>query len=347
MIKEFDLIRAQARLHHAYLLGLQLMVSVNKEPSLIEKWMFRLFRRQHEEKFLSSFEKLGLNELPDAVACAHYHVLSNSLGGVGVEYMAETKQKAWVRFRYPRWMYYGPAICGMPKEVGHGFLKGWYAHNGVSLQNPNLGFVCVSEDMTGEFGFCGYFQEYDRELSEGERLCFAKDEVPPQFVQADQPMAPDAKWNEERKVKANRNYSVEFVRNALIALADVVGKDEAQKLGSRAAKLIGLQYFQETRAMIGTEDGDLQSAAQYLCLMFRGMGDDVEIASTQDSHKIQLIHSGLRIVRDLEDANRDIVLNCWRQLWFGALSSYREIKHLRLERQTNELHWTISQIANH
>ena len=95
-------ITAQAELHHAYLLGLQLTVSMDAGAAAVEEWMFRLFRRQHHESFLSSFEKLGLTGLPDAVACAQYHVLSNAIGGVPVEHMAESDRKAWVRFRYPR-----------------------------------------------------------------------------------------------------------------------------------------------------------------------------------------------------------------------------------------------------
>ncbi|MEC7187165.1 MAG: hypothetical protein VXW45_01840 [Pseudomonadota bacterium] len=53
-------IQAQAQLHHAYLLGLQLRVSHQVSDDDVERWMFRLFRKQHEEKFLESFEKLGL-----------------------------------------------------------------------------------------------------------------------------------------------------------------------------------------------------------------------------------------------------------------------------------------------
>lgn len=193
-----DAIRAQAHLHHAYLLGLELMVATRKGPAVMEDWMFRLFRRQHLEKFLSSFEKLGLTGLPDAVACAQYHVLSNNMGGVGVEYMPESDRKAWVRFRYPRWMYHGPTLCGVPVEVSRGFLRGWHAHNGVSLGNPRLGFVCVSEDMTGEFGLCGYFREFDHELGEDERLQFAKGEAPPGYDASLQPKPPEGEWDLER-----------------------------------------------------------------------------------------------------------------------------------------------------
>ena len=92
MVDNSRAIKAQADLHHAYLLGLQLMVSTQEGAAVVGDWMFRLFRRQHEDKFLSSFEKLGLAGLPDAVACAKYHVLSNGIGGVPVEYMEESKQ---------------------------------------------------------------------------------------------------------------------------------------------------------------------------------------------------------------------------------------------------------------
>ena len=50
--------KAQAEIHHAYLLGLQLMVATSKGPEVMGEWMFRLFRRQHLDKFLASFDKL-------------------------------------------------------------------------------------------------------------------------------------------------------------------------------------------------------------------------------------------------------------------------------------------------
>ena len=90
VMKELKKISAQAKMHHALLLGLQLMITTNKSPDIVGDWMSRLFRRQHHDKFLSSFYKLGLSGLPDAVACAQYHVISNSIGGVPVEYMYES-----------------------------------------------------------------------------------------------------------------------------------------------------------------------------------------------------------------------------------------------------------------
>ncbi len=333
-------IRAQAHLHHAYLLGLQLMISTNQPNEVVGDWMFRLFRRQHLDKFLSSFEKLGLSDLPHAVACAKYHVLSNNLGGVGVEYMVESDQKAWVRFRYPRWMYHGPTICGVPVEVSRGFLNGWYAHNGVSLDNPRLGYVCVSEDMTGEFGLCGYFQEYDHDLAPEDRLRFAKGEQPPPFDPAAQPSVPQDQWDDERLEKANRNYALNYIRNGLSELVHVMDPEEATALSKRAARLIGLQYFQETAALIDARDGDLEDCARYLADMFRGMGDDIEINRRPDA--IELEHDGLRVIRGLPEEEARVVFDCWAELWKGAASSQRTMKRLTVERDGTAARWTLA-----
>lgn len=333
-------IKAQAHLHHAYLLGLQLMVSSNRSNDEVGEWMFRLFRRQHLDKFLSSFDKLGLSNEPDAVACAKYHVLSNNMGGVGVEYMYESDKKAWVRFRYPRWMYHGPTICGVPVEVSRGFLNGWYAHNGVSLGNPNLGYVCVSEDMTGEFGLCGYFKEFDKPLADDERLQFAKGELPPPFKPEEQPAPPDTQWNELRLLKANRNYALDYIRNGLVELKNVIGDEDCRELASRAARLIGLQYFAETAAMIEAADGDLTDAAHYLATMFNGMGDLTETESGSDS--IDIKQSGLRVIRDLAEEEATIIFDCWAEIWRGVMSAQRQLKTLSVERAADQATWSIS-----
>lgn len=341
-----DNIAAQALMHHAYLLGLQLMIASNQDAAVVGDWMFRLFRRQHQEKFLSSFEKLGLDHLPDAVACAQYHVMSNSIGGVPVEYMWESDRKAWVRFRYPRWMYHGATICGVPVEVSRGFLRGWYAQNGVSLNNPRLGFVCVSEDMTGEFGFCGYFREFDFELTQEQRLQFARDELPPAYLEGQQPQLPAEHWSHERLEKANRNYAIDFIRNSIIELAAVIGEEQTEELAGRAARLIGLQYFQETRAMVGTRDGDLMDAARYLEAMFQGMGDETELEVLTGNQRICIQQKGLRIVRGVESGPRDLVLACWQQLWTGALRSYRSMKQVDVVIAEEKISWTLSEIQS-
>lgn len=334
-------IAAQAHLHHQFFLGLQLIVAVEESKQTVYDWMFRLFRRQHEEKFLSSFEKLGLAHLPDAVACAQYHVLSNSMGGVGVEFMPESDTKAWVRFRYPRWMYAGPAICGIPVEASRGFLNGWYAQNGVSLGNPRLGFVCVSEDVTGQFGLCGYFKEYDHDLNPDQRLTFAPDERPPSFDPAAQPAPPASEWSEERLAKANRNYAMEYVRNGIHALIEIIGPERTIELGQRSARLTGLQNYPFLADAIGLSDDSLDGAAQFLSEMMAGMGDPCVIAA--DGKAARVTQSGLRIVRGLDSQARDALLTCWIELWRGAIDSRRTFVETSCAIEPDQLVWRITE----
>jgi len=115
-------------------------------------------------------ESFAVEGMPNAVACAAYHYLSNSVGGVTVEFMRESDRKAWVNFVPPRWIYPGASICGVPSEVSRAFLRGWYAQNGVSLGNPRLGFVCTAQTTDGQHGLSGYFLEHDLDLSPEERV---------------------------------------------------------------------------------------------------------------------------------------------------------------------------------
>ena len=334
-------IEMQAHFHHHYFVGLQLMVAVEQGAGIIGDWMFNLFRKQHQDKFLSSFKKLGLESLPHAVVSAKYHVLSNAVGGVRVEYIAETNKKAWVRFRYPRWMYDGPAICGIPIEASRGFLKGWYAQNGISLKNPRLGFVCVSEDLTGDFGFCGYFKEFEHYLTAEERLQFSIKERPPKFKEEDQPIPPKEHWSEDRLAKANRNYSIEFCRNGIGQLLKIIGAADTLDIGKRAARLTGLQQYSHMANSLNGIDGSIGNAAEFLTTAFEGMGDTV--SRTDDTDQIILRQVPLRIIRGLKGDEREILLACWIELWRGVLQSHREFMRLRCEDQGNELIWYLSE----
>jgi hypothetical protein len=68
--------KAAAGLYHAYFTGLILTLVTRRSAADAAEWVFRVFRHQHHEKFLSSFDKLGLSGMPNAVACAAYHYLS-------------------------------------------------------------------------------------------------------------------------------------------------------------------------------------------------------------------------------------------------------------------------------
>ena len=321
---------ALAELYHAYFTGLTLSVALRKGAAAAGDLTFAIFRRQHHEKFLSSFEKLGLDGLPDAVAAAQYHYLSNSVGGVGVEYMYESDTKAWVHFCHPRWMYEGTALCGMPLEVSHGFLKGWYAQNGVSLKNPRLGFVCTSQDMDGQYGMAGYFKEFDHDLAPEDRLQFAPGEMAPPFDPDKAPTLDAGTWPEERLQKANRNYAMEYVKNALLELCNLYGPVEAAYQGGFPAQLIGKQYYQETAQQVGISGDSAADFGRFMTAMIEAHDDEAEIA--QDGNAVLVRQKGWRLMRGI-DATPASVFEAWNGLWQGTLSIHNRFLVLEVLRR--------------
>jgi hypothetical protein len=275
--------RAAAGLYHAYFTGLILTLVTRRSAADAAEWVFRVFRHQHNEKFLSSFGKLGLEGMPDAVACAAYHYLSNSIGGVSVEFMRESDRKAWINFVPPRWIYPGASICGVPSEVSRAFLRGWYAQNGVSLGNPRLGFVCTAQTTDGQHGLSGYFLEHDRALAPEERLQFCPGELPPPFNPAEAPKLAAADWPPERLAKAERNYAMEYVRSGLPRLAEIFGPAEAAHLGRVTGKLVGAQLYKETARLLDVDAGGAEAFGKFMMRLAAGEGDVAQIAMQGDA----------------------------------------------------------------
>jgi hypothetical protein len=219
--------RSVAELYHAYFTGLTLTVVTRRGAREAAEFMFRVFRRQQQERFLPGLKKLGIDHLPPAVAAAQYHYLSNWIGGVHVEYMYENDRKAWIRYPPPRWAWKGTAICGIPSEVSKAMLRGWHANNGVALGNLNLGFVCTKQSVDGQDGLEGYYCEYDRPLEPEERLVFARHLEAPMFDPAKAPALPVDSWPQPRLEKAYRNYAMEYVKTAAPVIVQLLGPKKA------------------------------------------------------------------------------------------------------------------------
>ena len=309
--------QAAAGLYHAYFTGLILTLVTRRSAADAAEWVFRVFRHQHHEKFLSSFEKLGLKGLPDAVACAAYHYLSNSIGGVAVEFMRESDRKAWVNFVPPRWIYPGASICGVPSEVSRAFLRAWYAQNGVSLNNPRLGFVCTAQTTDGQHGLAGYFLEHDRELAPEERLQFRPGELAPPFDPAAAPKLPPSDWPPERLAKARRNYAMEYIRSGLPRLVEIFGPADAAHLGHVTGHLIGAQLYKETAALLGIEAGGAEAFGRYMVRLAAGEGDEADL--TQDGNAVIVRRPTWRLMRGLEPLS-PAVFDGWNGLLEGALA---------------------------
>jgi hypothetical protein len=304
-----------AELHHRFLTGLILALVLRAGEATAAEAVYRLFRRQHREKFLPGLKLLGLAGLPDAVASAQYHYLSNFIGTVKVEFMAETDRKAWIRYPPPRWIFEGVAICGIPDSVTIAMMRGWHAHNGEALGNPRLGFACTGMTTAGDPGLEGYFFEADAPLAPEERLRFATGERAPAFDPAKAPKVDTADWPEERLAKAERNYAMDFVRGMLAELAGLLGEARTAEIAGRAARQIGMQYYDATRALLGLSGQGPSAFAEYFCRMARAMGDDPVLR--QDAGAIVVEMAGLRLLDGLERPS-PAIFTAWNGLWEGT-----------------------------
>lgn len=329
--------RAVAELYRAFFAGLILRTVVQRDARDAAELVFRTFRRQHHARFLEGLRKLGLDGLPNAVAAASYHYLSNRIGGVAVEFMPESDRKAWVRFPPPRWVWPGVTICAIPTEVSAAMLRGWQAHNGVSLGNPRLGFVCTSMTPDGQAGLEGYFLEYAHDLVPEERLRFARHEVAPAFDPALAPRLDPAAWPPERLAKAHRAYAMEYVRSSLPELVQAFGPETARFLGAGAARLVSMQMYDETVAGLGL--GEIERTpsgfGRLMVALAEAQEDRAVLSAEQGSVTVR--QEGWRLMDGVADAG-PVVLDCWAALLEGLAAAH----HPRMTLRRDEFVWRVS-----
>jgi hypothetical protein len=299
---------ALGELYHRYLTGLILALVVEFGEGRAVDAVFGLFRRQHLDKFLPGLEKLGLRDEPDAVACAKYHYMSNHVGGVGVAYVPESDRKAWVRYTPPRWIFDGTALAAIPTSVARAMLHAWHGHNGVSLGNPRLGFVCTGQTMDGSPGLEGYYIEEDRELAVDEQVRFRFGETCPPVDPSALPALPADSWPPERLAKVARNYSMDYVRNLIPVLTEQLGPLDAGGLLYRTGRRIGMQYSTAVAHGLGA------TTSEVLGRLLAAHGDRVDVDGAV------VTQQGWRLMRHLESECVPEWFDGWRGLWEGVVA---------------------------
>jgi hypothetical protein len=324
-----------AELYHRYLTGLVLALIVDQGEDRAADALFGLFRRQHLDKFLPGLDKLGLRDLPDAVACAQYHYLSNHVGGVGVVFVPESDTKAWVRYTPPRWIFDGTALAAVPTRVARAMLHGWHGHNGVSLGNPRLGFVCTGQTMDGSPGLEGYYIEEDRDLAPEERVRFRFGEQCPPVDRQALPVLPADMWPADRLAKAARNYSMDYVRNLTAVLTEQLGPLDAGSLLYRTGRRIGMQYASAIASRLDA------GSAETLARLLAAHGDEVHI----DDEAGRIDQCTWRLMRGLESESVPEWFDGWRGLWEGLVAVLDPAVVLdvtrRLDRGDDAFSWII------
>lgn len=331
---------ALARLYNAWAIGIILTVVTAVGTAEGAELVFRLFQRQKREKFLPGLAKLGLVGLPDAVASARYHYLSNRIGGVRVEYMEESSRKAWIRYPPPRWMWQGAAICAVPSVVSRAMLRGWHAQNGEALGNSGLGFVCTKQTVDEQDALEGYFYDYGRPLAPEERLRFSPEEEAPLFDPDAAPRLPEGEWSPERLAKAQRNYAIEYVRSALPELYGLFGVERAEALAGRAAYLIGLQFYEEIKTGLGLGEGGTAGFAEFFRRLAAAQSEAVEVG--RDGEAVLIRQRAWRLLPHAGAGAADGFLP-WNRLWEGCLAAHdRSLRWSVAARSEGEIVWRLA-----
>jgi hypothetical protein len=323
---------AVALICNALMTGVVLSLVSRHGEALAREFVQAHFRRQHLQKFLPGLRKLGLEREPHAVACALYHYHSNALGGVATEYQRESDRKAWVRYPPPRWIWQGTAACGIPHSVNVAMLHGWHGHNGVTLGNPRLGFVCTGTLTGGQPGLEGYYLEHDRELAPHERVRFADGERMPRVDPATQPRLDVDGWPAERRLRTLRSYALEYVRTLVPTLVALMGREAACAEIGRAARIVGMQFHHRLVQALATGPAPQASPdfAAMLAELLAAQGEQVTLEAGAASTTVAI--RGWRTMDgvELDDAARAAALRAWAELWTGAALAHDRFMPLAL-----------------
>ncbi len=205
-------------------------------------------------------------------------------------------------------------------------LRGWHAHNGVSLNNPNLGFVCTQTTVDGAPGLEGYYLEYEHALEPDQRLRFAPDESCPRIDPITLPELDFDSWPALRRAKAYRNYAIEYIRNGLPLILELLGPDEGRALGQLCGMQVGMQCYDDVIQRLKITGNDPCKFLDMLEFLLCASGDKV----TRKSNVLERDVWRLFAETDQQSAITEI----WCAPFMGLLSVHD--RFLQLDHDDND-----------
>jgi hypothetical protein len=121
---------------------------------------------------------------------------------------------------------------------------------------------------------------------------------------------------------------MEYVRTALPVALGLLGAADTRRLLGHAARLIGMQYLDETARLVGVEGSGPGAFARYLATLARAQGEEVEV----DGARVR--QQGWRLVRGLPALDA-AAFDAWCELWRGALAAYDRRLRLAVTRSAD------------
>lgn len=200
-------------------------------------------RAEQGARYVEGLQKLGIDLAePPAVKAAKYHYLSNTLGGLSLEYFRESNRKAWIRYRAPVGSSPGSGLAFIPRDVRKAVFMTWHPNNGKLMGCPNLQWVLTKLSCDGHPYDEGFFIERDQEVAPEDRGIMA-DEDPPvsKFPEEQFPLVDAEQWPLIRRLKAQRNFGHDYYFASLKRISTLVGEVPAEAFVTLAARLTAIQ----------------------------------------------------------------------------------------------------------
>ena len=178
------------------------------------------------------------------------------------------------------------------------------------------------------------------------RFAYGTEEMP-RVDWANQPRLETANWPEERRLRTFRAYALEYLRTMLPTLQELLGPDDAQTELGRVARLVGLQFHEETARDMDlptdVERGDLSSArdfGRWLASILKAQGEAIE--TTERDGVVTVGQTGWRAVRELRLADPLKAFDAWNELWLGAAAAHDRFLKVQTTRALGDNGWSIA-----
>lgn len=135
---------------------------------------------------------------------------------------------------------------------------------------------------------------------------------------------------------------MQYVRNLLPEMVTLFGPEEAANLGRATARLIGMQYYAETAALLNINESGAAGFGAYMVGLGAGQDDDMRVEVAGDD--VVVCQRTWRLMRDAGPLSPSI-FEALNGLWEGALAVHDRFLSLevtkRLDRGDDCFEWHI------
>lgn len=244
---------------------------------LYEIWG-RILGGAQSDLLRDGMRKLGIrDDEPPAVQAAKYHFFSNNLGGLNLEYIEESPQKVWLRYRAPYLMMPGIAAIAFPATLRRHQFSSWHPKNRHYLGYPRLGWVYTKTTLEGDPYDEGYFVEYDHDITDTQADGRAVVEHTPEYDPRLAPQLDPVMWPEVRQLKARRNYGLGYVVTTSQALQAMYGDLETRQMIDKAVRIVATQCGPEWIRDLAVEGSGLSAATRLVSGLLGALAQEFSV----------------------------------------------------------------------